>query len=89
MTDVKKTYFSVAGGLLALGIILAVLGFAASGFNPAVFQTQIDLRSNSINFGGVEVDDPSGIPFVNLLENLGEIDLAAPEAPSAPRAYVK
>lgn len=85
MTNAKKTYFTVAGGLVALGIVLAVLGFIASGFNSAVFQTQIDLRDNNINLGGVEVDDPADIPFINLFENLGEVEFTAPEAPDAPR----
>ena len=74
MTSAKKIYLAVAGGLVAAGVVLAGIGFIASGF-------------------GVEVDDPMGLPLIEQLANLGEIDTsgitasespAAPEAPTAP-----
>lgn len=62
MTSVKKIYLAVAGGLVAAGVVLAGIGFIASGFDPAVFTTQIDTRDSTIVLGGVEVDDPTGLP---------------------------
>lgn len=94
MTSAKRIYLAVAGGLVALGIVLAGIGFIASGFDPAVFNTQIDLRDDgAVTLGGVEVDDPEGVPFISQLADLGEIDTsgitasefpAAPEVPTAP-----
>lgn len=62
MTSAKKIYLAVAGGLVAAGVVLAGIGFIASGFDPAVFTTQIDTRDSTIVLGGVEVDDPTGLP---------------------------
>ena len=93
MTSAKKIYLAVAGGLVAAGVVLASIGFIASGFDPAVFTTQIDTRDSAIVLGGVEVDEHENIPFISQLANLGEIDTsgittsespAAPEAPTAP-----
>lgn len=89
MSIAKKTFLAVAGGLVAVGIVIAAMGFIASGFDPAVFSTQIDTRDDSIVLGGVEVDDPTGLPLIEQLAELGEIDtsgIAAPEAPEAPVA---
>lgn len=90
MTSAKKTYLAVAAGLVAVGVVLAGIGFIASGCNPAVFSTQVDLRGDgAVVLGGVEVDDPKGVPFVSQLAELGEIDasdLAVPGAPEAPVA---
>ena len=36
MTSAKKIYLAVAGGLVAAGVVLAGIGFIASGFDPAV-----------------------------------------------------
>lgn len=85
----KKTFLAVAGGLVAAGIVIAAMGFIASGFDPVVFSTQIDTRDDSIVLGGVEVDNPTGLPLIEQLAELGEIDtsgIAAPEAPEAPVA---
>lgn len=92
MTSAKRIYLAVAGGLVALGIVLAGIGFIASGFDPAVFNTQIDLRDDgAVTLGGVEVDDPTGLPLIEQLSQIGEVDvsglvepLVAPEAPVAP-----
>ncbi len=72
MSSVKKIYLAVAGGLVATGLVLAAIGFVASGFNLAVFNTQIDLRDDTIILGGVEIDDPTGLP---LIEQLAILDL--------------
>ena len=53
MSSIKKIYLAVAGGLVATGLVLAAIGFVASGFNLAVFNTQIDLRDDTIILGGV------------------------------------
>lgn len=93
MTSAKKIYLAVAGGLVAAGVVLAGTGFIASGLDPAVFTTQIDMRDDTIVLGGVEVDDPTGLPLIEQLDEFGEVDTsgitasespAAPEAPAAP-----
>ena len=84
MTSIKKTYLAVAGGLVAAGIVLAGIGFIASGCNLAVFGTQIDLRDDTVVLGGVTVDDPTGLPLIEQLAAVGEVDTAGPAAPEAP-----
>ena len=86
MTNAKKIYLAVAGGLVAAGVVLAGIGFIASGFDPAVFTTQIDARDSTIVLGGVEVDDPTGLPLIEQLSQVGEVDVSAPAAPEAPAA---
>lgn len=89
MNSAKKIYLAVAGGLVAAGIVLAGIGFVSSGFDPAVFNTQIDLRNDTVILGGVEVDDPTGLPLIEQLAEIGEVDtsgITAPEAPKAPAA---
>ncbi len=89
MTSAKKIYLAVAGGLVAAGVVLAGIGFAASGFDLAVFSTQIDLRDDTVVLGGVEVDDPTGLPLIEQLAEIGGVDttgVSVPEAPKAPAA---
>lgn len=74
----------MAGGLIAAGIVLAGIGFIASGRDQAVLTTQIDMRDNTIVLGGVEVDDPMGLPLIEQLANLGEIDTSGVADPAAP-----
>ena len=84
MSCAKKIYLAVAGGLVAAGLVLAAIGFMASGFDPAVFNTQIDLRDNTVILGGAEVNDSAGLPLIEQLAEVGEIDISALEAPRAP-----
>ena len=86
MSSAKRIYLAVAGGLVAAGLVLAAIGFVASGFDLAVFNTQIDLRDDTVILGGVEVDDPTGLPLIEQLAKVGEIDVSAPKAPEAPAA---
>ena len=89
MTSAKKAYLAVAGGLVAAGVVLAGIGFVTSGFDPAVFTTQMDMRDDTIVLGGVEVDDPTGLPLIEQLAGIGEVDtsgVTASEAPAAPEA---
>lgn len=86
MTSAKKIYLAVAGGLVAAGVVLAGIGFIVSGCDPAVFNTQIDLRDGTVVLGGVEVDDPTGLPLIEQLSQVGEVDVSAPTAPEAPAA---
>lgn len=86
MTSAKKAYLAVAGGLVAAGVVLAGIGFIVSGCDPAVFNTQIDLRDDTVVLGGVEVDDPTGLPLIEQLSQVGEVDVSAPTAPEAPAA---
>ena len=78
MTSAKKIYLAVAGGLVAAGVVLAGIGFIVS--------TQIDLRDDTVVLGGVEVDDPTGLPLIEQLSQVGEVDVSAPTAPEAPAA---
>lgn len=88
MTSAKKIYLAVAGGLVAVGIVLAGIGWALAGFDADVFSTQIDLRGDgAVVLGGVVVGDPTGLPLIEQLAEIGEVDtsgVAAPEAPEAP-----
>ena len=87
LTSAKKLYLAVAGGLVVAGVVLAGIGFIASGFDPAVFTTQIDTRDSTIVLGGVEVDAPTGLPLIEQLAGIGEVDtsgITASESPAAP-----
>ena len=92
MSIAKKTFLAVAGGLVAVGIVIAAIGFIASGFDPAVFSTQIDMRDGTIVLGGVEVDDPTGLPLIEQIADLGTVDTSGviepetPEVPAQPEA---
>lgn len=89
MNSAKKIYLAVAGGLVAAGIVLAGIGFISSGFDPAVFNTQIDLRGDgAVVLGGVEVDDPTGLPLIEQLAGIGGVDISGVTAPEAPEAPV-
>lgn len=83
MTSAKRIYLAVAGGLVALGIVLVGIGFIVSGFDPAVFNAQVDLRGNTVILGGVEVGDPTGFPLIEQLAEVDAFGVAAPEAPKA------
>ncbi|MFR7670654.1 MAG: hypothetical protein ACLU0O_08225 [Collinsella sp.] len=84
MTSAKKIYRR--GGWAAAGVVLAGIGFIASGFDPAVFTTQIDTRDSTIVLGGVDVDEYESIPFISQLANLGEIDTSTSRIPPRPQA---
>ena len=87
MASAKRIYLAVEGGLVAAGLVLAGIGYVASGCNPAVFTTQLDARSGEIVLGGVEVEGPIGMYNLDRIFGLGDIDtsgVAAPEAPAAP-----
>ena len=81
MSSAKKIYLAVAGGLVAAGVVLAGIGFVSSGFDPAVFNTQLGLRDNTVILGGVEVDDPTGLPLIEQLAEIGEVDTSGVAAP--------
>lgn len=85
MSSVKKIYLAVAGGLVATGLVLAAIGFVASGFNLAVL-THRSLRDDTIILGGVEIDDPTGLPLIEQLAEIGEIHIgSATTGSSSPR----
>ena len=78
MSSVKRIYLAVAGGLVATGLVLAAIGFVAN--------TQIDLRDDTIILGGVEIDDPTGLPLIEQLAEVGEIHIgSATTGSSSPR----
>lgn len=44
-------------------------------------------RDDTVVLGGVEADDPTGLPLIERLSQVGEVDtsgIAAPEAPATP-----
>ena len=82
MTSAKRIYLAVAGGLVAAGVVLAGIGFVASGCDPAVFSTRVDLRGDGVVvLGGVEVGDPTGLPLIEQLDELGAVDTSDIAAP--------
>ena len=64
---------------MLVGTVLALSAseIVASGFNLAVFNTQIDLRDDTIILGGVEIDDPAGLPLIEQLAEVGEIHIGS------------
>ena len=92
MTSAKRIYLAVAGGLVALGIVLAGIGFIASGFDPAVFNT----RSTCATTGRSPSRRRGGRPDGAASHRAAQPDrrgrclrlvepLVAPEAPWRPR----
>lgn len=51
----------------------------STGFLPGA-------RDDTVVLGGVEVDDPTGLPLIEQISRVGEVDVSAPEAPEAPAA---
>lgn len=89
----SKTCFTVAGGLVAVGIVLMLAGFVLSGFNPTVFSATIDGRTHSFQLGGQEVENPDELPLLgSFFRTFGSVDVdpaatqGSPSAPSAPAA---
>ncbi len=77
MTTAKKAYLAVSGGLIAVGVVLAALGFALSGFDPKVFSASYDARTGTLELGGVEVEDVSGLPLLEQLSELGGVEFGS------------
>lgn len=77
MTTAKKIYLAVSGGLIAVGVVLAALGFVLSGFDPEVFTASYDVRIGVLELGGVEVEDASGLPLLGQLLELGDIEIGS------------
>lgn len=87
MSNAKKVYLAVAGGLVALGVVMAGIGWAIAGFDAGVFSTQVDLRGDgTVTLGGTVVDDPTGLPLIEQIAGIGEIDTSSPAASDAPDA---
>ena len=74
----------MSGGLVALGVVLAAIGYVASGFDPNVFSAQIDIPEGTVTLSGTVVEDPSALPLIRQIAGLGGVDVAAPAAPTAP-----
>ena len=85
-TNARKMYLAVSGGIAALGIVLAGVGFAISGFDPAVFTSTVDLRADKVVLGGTEVDDYDDLLVAGILDTIGSVDISAAEAPDSPDA---
>lgn len=80
MTNRNRRYFAIASGLVAVGAIIALVSFILSGFNPAIFTTQIDMRDNKIILGGIKIDEPRGIFPLEQIAELGNIEIPAHNA---------
>ena len=85
-TSRRRGFLAVSGGFVALGAVLLALGWALAGFDSSVFTTTIDLRDDTVVLGGVTVDDPTDLPLVEQIHELGTIDVSAPAAPTTPAA---
>ena len=90
-----KLFYTVVGGVAALGIVLMGAGFAMGGFDPRVFSMSINAATGQVVLGGKEVADYEDIPLISDLMNLGMIDtdladgddtVAPAEAAAAPVA---
>lgn len=90
-----KLFYTVVGGVAALGIVLMGVGFALGGFDPRVFTMSINAATGQVVLGGKEVARYEGIPLIGDLMSLGMVDtdpdadaddVAAPSAPAAPAA---
>ena len=88
MSNAKKAFLAVSSGMLALGLILMACGFVISGFSLDVFTATVDPARDRVVLGGVEVDDPTGLPLIGRLAEVGEIDVSDITAPGAPEAPV-
>lgn len=64
MSHLKKTCIATAGCFVIAGIILAGIGFAASGFDPAIFNTNIS--ADKVVIGGTNID-PNDVPFIEVI----------------------
>ncbi|WP_294440027.1 hypothetical protein [uncultured Slackia sp.] len=73
MTTGKKVLLAVAAGMAALGIVLMGVGFVMSGFDSAVFTMHVDTREGIFVLGGHVVENPSELPFLGTIANLGTI----------------
>lgn len=71
MTSAKKIYLARGGRTRCRGRRPRGHWLVASGFDPAVFTTQIDMRDDTVVLGGVEVGDPEGIPFIGPARRFG------------------
>ena len=70
-TNARKTYLAVSGGIAALGIVVAGVGFALSGFDPGVFTSTVDLRADKVVLGGTEIDDYDDLIVAGILDTIG------------------
>lgn len=70
-----RMYRAVAGGLAALGLVLAGAGFVTSGFDPEVFQTHIDMREGTFLLGSTQVEHPEQLPL-NVFTELGSMEVS-------------
>ncbi len=72
-----RIYLAVAVALIVLGVVLAAVGFVASGFNASIFSTRIDFQAGTVILGGTNVADPAAIFPLQQLAALGQIDTSS------------
>lgn len=77
-----KVAMAVGAGLIALGLVLALAGYALAGFDARVFTMQIDGRDDAVSIGGREIAYPDEIPLLNFFVTGGnEISVNASGEP--------
>lgn len=50
-SKIRKACLAIAAALIAAGALLALIGFAAAGFNPSVFTAEADERTGELILG--------------------------------------
>lgn len=85
MKTIWKTVRIVACALIGVGLVFSIAGFALAGFDGRVFSATID--RGTVTLGGTVVDDPSMLPIVSTMAEIGSIEYgvsAGDESASAP-----
>ena len=77
MTNAKKAFLSVSGGILALGIVFMACAYVLAGFDAAVFSATVDVGRDRVVLGGVEVEDYDDLPLLEQLAGLGQIGIGS------------
>ncbi|MBS6940843.1 MAG: hypothetical protein KH142_05075 [Slackia piriformis] len=72
MKAIWKTVRIVACFLIGAGLVLSIAGFALAGFDGRVFSATID--RGTVTLGGTVVDDPSMLPIVSTIAEMGSIE---------------
>lgn len=59
-----RPFYAVVAGIAALGVVLAAVGFALSGFNPHVFESVVE--RDQVILGGTTVLQVEDVPLLSL-----------------------
>ena len=50
-SKIRKVCLAIVAALIAAGVLLPFIGFAAAGFNPTVFTAEADERTSELTLG--------------------------------------